>query len=404
MQLARLQNNLTLRIVLLLCIVPLSGMCTDIYSPSLPVIMHYFNTTSSLSQMTIPAFILGLGLGQFVLGVLSDSYGRRKILLAGLFLTVVMSLVAASATNILFLIGTRFVQGLAASSPAAVGRAILVDSYSGKDLSRKSGYSGVCYALGAIVSPMIGGYLQHFFGWQASFVALAIYAGILFIVSALFIPETLKHRHAFSAKTIFNNAGALISNPIFIYLILTMLFTYNFVLTFNVVGPFLVQHVLHKSVIFYGHIAMFLGFGWLVGSFANRFFIERFSHRSLVIVVSFVSLLMVAVFGVLTETRSMTILNLVLPCFLIYVAAAMVFTNAYSMMLRIFKKTAGTTSSLFGSLTLVANSILTGLVGAFHVKTQGPMAIYYGVMGVLLVLVGTCVFRATREHCSRASH
>ena len=78
MKLTRLQNNLTLRIVLLLCIVPLSGMCTDIYSPSLPVIMHYFNTTSSLSQMTIPAFIFGLGLGQFVLGVLSDSYGRRK--------------------------------------------------------------------------------------------------------------------------------------------------------------------------------------------------------------------------------------------------------------------------------------------------------------------------------------
>ena len=66
-----------------------------------------------------------------------------------------MSLVAASATSILFLIGTRFVQGLAAASPAAVGRAILVDSYSGKDLSRKSGYNGVCYALGPIVSPMI---------------------------------------------------------------------------------------------------------------------------------------------------------------------------------------------------------------------------------------------------------
>ena len=182
-----------------------------------------------------------------------------------------------------------------------------------------------------------------------------------------------------------------------------MLFTYNFVLTFNVVGPFLVQHVLHKSVVFYGHIAMFLGFGWLVVSFANRFFIERFSHRCLVIVVSFISLLMVSVFGVLAETRSMTILNLVLPCFLIYVTAAMVFTNAYSLMLRIFKKSAGTTSSLFGDLTLVANSILTGLVGDFHVKTQGPMAIYYGIMGVLLVLVGTCVFRATRGHFKTAS-
>lgn len=99
---------------------PLSGVGIDIYTPSLPAITHHFAVKTSLVKLTLSVYLLGLGLGQFVFGILSDSFGRRRLLLAGMMIYVLISAGIAMSFNIGMLLTFRFLQGLTTGVPAAI--------------------------------------------------------------------------------------------------------------------------------------------------------------------------------------------------------------------------------------------------------------------------------------------
>ena len=87
-----LRDSTSMRLFIILLITPYSGICIDLYVPSLPAISHFFHTTPHMAQMTVPAFLIGYGIAQFIIGPISDSIGRRKLLVVGLVFCTIFSI------------------------------------------------------------------------------------------------------------------------------------------------------------------------------------------------------------------------------------------------------------------------------------------------------------------------
>ncbi|MCS5956610.1 MFS transporter [Klebsiella variicola subsp. variicola] len=172
----------------------LMGLGVDLYVPSLPAISNAFNTQVSTVQLSIATYMFGYGIGQFFLGIISDSLGRRLILKYCSITFFLSSLFCiALVPSIYWLNLWRFIQGLSIAGLAVVARAMIVDVFSGSDLFKFTNYFGLSWSLGPIIGPNIGGYLQNYFDWKANFVFFAIYGMLLALISFVNLPETNKN-------------------------------------------------------------------------------------------------------------------------------------------------------------------------------------------------------------------
>lgn len=383
-----LRKSTAMRLFVILLVTPYAGICIDLYVPSLPAISYYFHTSPHMAQMTVPAFLIGYGIAQFIIGPISDSIGRRKLLVIGLVFCGIFSLVASFSTSISMLLIMRFLQGVAISAPGGLVRALMGDSYSGKKLKHVANYTTTVWALGPIVAPGIGGYLQVLFGWQATFLALAAYGLMLFVVCLLFLPETNKHPHPLVLKTKVADIKMMLSDSVFRALMYIMVIAYGFLLIFNVLGPFLVEHHMGYSAVVYGHMAMILGLGWLVGSLTNRLLLAHFKPETCLAVGAVTVLVMISGYWVVASLLPLTLWTLILPAICLFAGGSICFTNTFGFILARFPKKTGTASSLYGSSMIVGIAVMTYVASYTHLNSQFPMLWIYTVF---CIAIASCI-------------
>ena len=261
----------------------LMGTTTDLYVPSLPAIGRYFGAPTYLVQFTVGLYMLGYALGQFSLGVLSDSLGRRKIIVLSCGLFTLISFLAAFSMNIGMLILCRFLQGVSMAGAGSVCRAIIADCFSGMARTKAMTYFTTSWAIGPIIGPFIGGYLQDYFNWQASFYFFGIYGLLTTVYAAICLPETHFHLAALHLGQIAKTVFGVIRHRLFLRYGLIAALLYSMLVIFNIIAPFLIQDTLHYSAIGYGHIALFLGFGYFLGGLVNVGVIHWVSAQKIIL-------------------------------------------------------------------------------------------------------------------------
>ncbi len=166
-------------------------LSSDMYLPGLPSLTRSLHVPASAGQLTLTASVLGLGVGQVLVGAISDAYGRRLPLLLGLIGFSVSSLLCAAAPSIWPLIALRFVQGICGAGGIVISRAIVRDSYSGDVAARAFALVFTVGSVAPIVAPLLGGQILRFSSWRGVFVALAVIGAVLFLVALRLVPETL---------------------------------------------------------------------------------------------------------------------------------------------------------------------------------------------------------------------
>lgn len=189
---ARLEGKTLLLFLTLLA--ALGMLATNMYLASFPSLGKDLAATPAQVKLTLTVFLLGFAFGQLVIGPLSDKFGRRALLLGGLVLYALTSAMIALAADIEWMLGLRVAQAVAACTGTVLARAVARDLFSGDELTSALGFVTTMVAAAPGFSPLIGGLIETFFGWRATFVLLAVIGAFATFVVWFRVPETHRAR------------------------------------------------------------------------------------------------------------------------------------------------------------------------------------------------------------------
>ncbi len=188
----RLADRTALLFAALLAGLAMLGPFTvDTYMPSFPEMEQVFGVTPREMQLTISAFLATFAIMALFHGAISDSFGRRPVILVNLAVFVAATVGCAAAQNFDQVLWLRALQGLSGGAGIIIGRAMIRDSFSGFEAQRMMSMVTMIFGVAPAIAPIIGGWLQAGFGWRAVFVFLALYSAILLVCSYWSLPETL---------------------------------------------------------------------------------------------------------------------------------------------------------------------------------------------------------------------
>src|SRR3954452_16100076 len=269
--------------IMLLMLVAMTGVAPiSLYMlvPALPVLATTFGGDISVEQMTVSLYMVGIACSQIAMGPLSDKFGRRPVLLAGLGLMVAASLGCSVAETLPQLIVARFLQALGGAAGMVVSRAIIRDVYERDRVASMISLVIAALMIGQMVSPLTGGLIETAFGWRAIFYAITVGALAVAVGIALALPETRRSRAADSGFR--GDFGMLIRNRAFVGYVMCQVLASQIIFTFAGGGPYIVVTQMGRSSAEYGAWFATTGFAYLIGNLLCVRFAPRHSLEKLI--------------------------------------------------------------------------------------------------------------------------
>lgn len=382
------------RMILILgALITLGPLTIDMYLPALPKIGEELSVSSSVAQLTLTGTLAGLALGQLVVGSLSDSLGRRRPLLAGIVLHIAASVLCFLAPNIAVLGIARGLQGMGASAAAVVAIAVVGDLYSGNTAATVMSRLMLVLGVAPVLAPSLGAAVLLKASWHWVFVALVILAGLLFVLAALALPETLpqSHRRPLKVGGIVRTYGQLLRDPRFVILVLVAalgmsgLFAYISAAPFVLQGRYGLDQQMFAAVFAAGAVA-------LIGSTQfNVVLLRRFRPQSITLAALASATVAGVAFVGLTIAEVGGLVGFLVPVMAILTAMGFVIPNAPAVALSRHSEAAGTAAALLGAAQFGIGALVAPLVGALGngaLALSGVMTAGMAIALVALLLVG----------------
>ncbi|WP_059173210.1 multidrug effflux MFS transporter [Bacillus sp. FJAT-27445] len=385
-----------LQLALLLGSLGILGPFTiDTYLPAFPTIVQEFDTTASLVQTSLTSALLGLGLGQLVIGPLSDVKGRRKPLIFFLGLYILASLACSIAPNIYLLIAARFVQGFAASGGIVISRAIVRDLYSGKELTKFFTLMVLVGNLGPIIAPIAGGAILAFQDWHWVFIVLACIGAVMTLTVSFKLKETLpaEKRVPSNLPQVLGNFGALFKNKQFMGYAFTQGFITSGIFAYVSGIPFVYQNIYGVTPQQFSLLFGVNGLALIIGSQSVGRLTDIISERTFLKIG--LSLANVSGFGLLIALLlEAPLIGVAIPVFFFLTSISMIGTSSFTLAIQSQGHMAGSASALLGVLPFVMASLSAPLVGIGGAYTGVPMAaLIFGAS----ILAFMCYFFLVRK-------
>ena len=273
-----------LRVVVILAMLLFLGLLgTDIHLSALPEMMHFMQTSQPLMQSSISVFLFGAGLSALVYGPLSDKFGRKPVILAGLVIAIAGNLWAATLSEIAPFLASRFVQGIGSGACLALSRIVLSDIVQGERYAITSSYITLFTGLSIVLGPVVGSFIQSGFGWRANFIAMALMLAALLGVVAWFCPETNKYRHSVvRVRDVFINYTFVLRNGTFLSAAVLAGIGMACFVMYTSASPFVLQQQFGLSPLHYGWVTAFVGVGLLVSRLLLPRLIRRYGMPAMI--------------------------------------------------------------------------------------------------------------------------
>ena len=210
--------------VVLACLGMAGALAIDTYLPSMPAIGRDFGVGPVAVQQTLSVFLFCFAFMMLFYGTLSDSFGRRRVILVSLVLYTIGSVGAAFAPSFGWLLAFRALQGLSAGAGSVVGQAVVQDRLKGAEAQKMMSHIMMVFGLAPAIAPIVGGWLHVHFGWRSTFIFLAVFGALLIAMTLRLLPESLpvERRQAFHLGTIARNYGKVLRHPQFLLLSLSV--------------------------------------------------------------------------------------------------------------------------------------------------------------------------------------
>ncbi|MFD3686187.1 Bcr/CflA family efflux MFS transporter [Nocardiopsis sp. NPDC058631] len=390
----RARLGLALLLGLLAVLGPLN---IDMYLPGFPEIAADLDAGASQVQLSLTACLIGLAVGQVVVGPVSDARGRRGPLAVSLLLFVLSSLLCAVSPDIATLVVGRFLQGLTASAGIVLSRAVVRDVFEGPALTRFFALLMVITAVAPMAAPVAGGAVLAlpFATWETIFLFLALLGAVIVLVVMLRLPETLpvERRIPSSLGGSLRTMAVLLRDRSFMGYALIVGLLHGGSFAYVAGTPFVYQDLHGVSPQVFGVLFGVNGIAIILGSAAVGRLSERVTERALLRIAVVTAVLATGVLLAVTLVDG-PLPALVVPLFVYMTCMGMILTSSFALAMEGQEGRAGSAGSLLGALPMLIGAGAAPLVGLDE-GTAVPMgAVLFATAALgLVVLVGM-----TSEH------
>ncbi|MGW2825554.1 multidrug effflux MFS transporter [Streptomyces sp. NPDC001443] len=372
-------------------------LAMDMYLPALPEVTRALHAPAATVQLTLTACLAGMALGQLVVGPMSDRWGRRRPLLAGLAVYVVATALCALAPDVELLVAFRLAQGLAGAAGIVIARAVVRDLYDGVAMARFFSTLMLVSGVAPIVAPLVGGQILRVTDWRGVFVLLTGVSVVLAAVVWARLPETLPpaRRHGGGVGEALRAMRGLLADRAFAGYMLTGGFAFAALFAYISASPFVVQEIYGASPQTYSLLFGLNSVGLIVVGQVNgrvlvgRVRLDRVLAAGLAVVVLAATALLLMATGAFGEVG---LVPVAAGLFVLMSAMSLVLPNAQTLALMRVRHAAGAASALLGTTSFLVGAIASPLVGVAGEHTAVPMAFVQLTAALVAVacFVGLC--------------
>ena len=376
-------RQLPLMVIIMLGIMTTFGPLTiDMYVPSLPNVQSDFGATTSQVQLTLSFAMIGLAIGQFTFGPLSDAYGRKKIALLIISIYVIASLIAVFTTSLSLLLIIRLIQGLTGGGAIVIAKASIGDQHKGKSLAKGLASLLVVNGIITILAPLIGGYALSFSNWKAIFLILTVVSFAILIFAFFKMEETRDtDLTKLNFPLIFKDFGYLLKKPAFIIPMLLQGLTYVMLFSFSSAAPFITQKIYDMTPQQFSVLFALNGIGLIIMSQLTALLVEYMNRYLLLVLLTLIQILGVVLI-IFVLIFHLPLWVLIIAFFLNVCPVTGIGPLSFTLAMESRTGGSGNASSLLGLFQFILGGIMSPLVGL-----KGE----YSVMPYLIILVITTI-------------
>jgi DHA1 family bicyclomycin/chloramphenicol resistance-like MFS transporter len=370
---------------LLAAMATLGPFAIDTYMPAFSGISESLDATPFQMQQTLSAYLLGFSLMMLLHGALSDSYGRRPVILAGLAVFAIASLICAVANHVSLLIAGRALQGMSCGASMVISRAIVRDLFAAIQAQRLMSQITLFFGIAPAIAPIIGGWLLTLIGWRSIFWFMMSVAIVLFVLAWITLPETLpiERRQPFAPAPLARGYWGVLSDSRFLLLTIASGVPFNAMFIFILSAPTLLgKHLglppMQFFWLFVFCISGIMGGAWTSGRLAGRITRER------QIGIGFTVVLGVAMANVLWHLFfPATPASVIGPVCLIAFGWSLLTPCITLLVLDLFPKRLGMASSLQAFFAGLSNAATAGIIAPAAMGSVEGLAAASAMLGLM---------------------
>jgi len=347
----------------------------DMYLPALPAISAGLNASTSATQATLTTFFMAFGICQIAYGPVSDMYGRKPPLYAGLCLFVAGSIGCVFCPTIGWLVGFRFIQGVGASAVMVIPRAVIRDLHTGLEATRLMSLVTLVFSVSPILAPLIGSALIVPFGWRAVFVAIAIAAALGLLLVALVLPETRPSHQRIGGglRSMLAGYSFLLRDRRFLALTFIGAFGMASFFAFLASSSFIYIDHFGLTPTQYSMAFAINAIGFIGASQFSAHLVGRFGVSRVILTAATCYIVMTALLFATTVSGVTGLAVLMTLLFLAFAWLGLVIPSTMVLALEEHGPIAGMASALAGTLQMLTGAAVIALVSVFFDGTALPM-------------------------------
>ncbi len=362
-------------LVTLVMAAAIGSLAMNIFLPSLPGMAHYFDSDYAIMQLAVSLYLAATAVLQLFIGPASDRFGRRPVMLTCFAIFLVGTLAAVYAPTVEVLLACRLLQAFS-SAGMVISRAVVRDTVSTAEAASQIGYITMGMSVVPMIGPMIGGFLDELYGWQASFWLTLAFGVVAFVIVLADLGETNRNRSE-SLAAQFRAYPQLLGSPRFWGYSLTAAFTTGAFFAFIGGGPYVASEMLYLTPSQYGFYFGIISLGYMFGNFLSGRYAGRVGINRMMLSGNIVGaagmLLAIGLFG----TGVHHPLSLFGPVFFTGVGNGLTLPSANAGIVSVKPHLAGSASGLGGALQIGGGAALSVLAGALLTPQTGPFPLLW---------------------------
>lgn len=377
-------------IMTLISATALGSVSMTLLLPSLPAMAAHFSTNSAVIQLLVQIYLATSSVVQLIVGPLSDRYGRRSVMLVAMVIFLVGTLLCLFAPNIEILILGRIVQSTAVTG-MVVSRAIIRDLYEPNQAASQIGYLTMGMALGPMIAPTMGGFLDEHFGWQSNFIAMFALGSLITIAVFLTLKETNTQGYS-SFREQIRHYPTLFRSRRFWGYSATAAFSVGTFYALLAGAPFVAYDVYHLTPTQFGLYFIIVTFGYILGNFTSGRFATKMGINTMALAGAVIATLGVLLAIILFELGFQHPLSIFGPMIFVGLGNGITLPSVVAGIVSVRPNLAGTASGLGGCVQMGGGALISAAAASMVAATGSSSTLLFMMFTVSAISILTALY------------